>query len=129
MYERHSKNRNGYVSTVTVYECESCQGCSYKEKCIHGNNCKTSMEERNKRLNVSKVMININDGGTKRAVRLESIPNVFPMTEENIVCVSYNVPSDVTVWSDEEDVIDSFELTFSGLDDNSNQIIQTITNP
>ena len=41
LYDRHSKNRNGYVSTVTVYECESCQGCPYKDKCIHGNNCKT----------------------------------------------------------------------------------------
>ena len=56
LYDRHSKNRNGYVSTVTVYECESCQGCPYKDKCIHGNNCKTPMEERNKRLNVSKLM-------------------------------------------------------------------------
>ena len=53
---KHSKNRNGYVSTVTVYECESCQGCPRKDKCIHGNNCKTPMEERNKRLHVSKVM-------------------------------------------------------------------------
>lgn len=56
IYDRHSKNKNGYVSTVTIYECESCKGCSYKKKCIHGNNCKTPMEERNKRLNVSKVM-------------------------------------------------------------------------
>ena len=56
IYDRHSKNRNGYVSTVTIYECESCQGCPHKDKCIHGNNCKTPMEERNKRLNVSKVM-------------------------------------------------------------------------
>lgn len=56
IYDRHSKNRNGYVSTVTVYECESCQGCPLKDKCIRGNNCKTPMEERNKRLNVSKVM-------------------------------------------------------------------------
>ena len=56
LFDRHRKSRNGYVSTVTVYECESCQGCPYKEKCIHGNNCKTPMEERNKRLNVSKVM-------------------------------------------------------------------------
>ncbi len=56
LYERRSKNRNGYVSTVTVYECENCQGCAHKDKCIHGNNCKTPMEERNKRLNVSKVM-------------------------------------------------------------------------
>jgi transposase len=56
VYDRHSKNRNGYVSTVTIYECESCQGCPYKDKCIHGNNCKTPMEKRTKRLNVSKVM-------------------------------------------------------------------------
>ncbi len=54
--ERQKKNANGYVSTVTVYECEDCHDCCYKEKCIHGNNCKTPMEERNKRLNVSKVM-------------------------------------------------------------------------
>ncbi len=56
VYEKHSKNRNGYISTVTVYECESCQSCPFKEKCIHGNNCKTPMEKRNKKLNVSKVM-------------------------------------------------------------------------
>ena len=56
IYDRHSKNRNGYISTVTVYECESCGGCPHKNKCIHGNNCKTPMEERNKRLSVSKVM-------------------------------------------------------------------------
>ena len=56
LVDRHSRNRNGYVSTVTIYECESCQGCPYKERCIHGNNCKTPMEERNKRLRVSKVM-------------------------------------------------------------------------
>ncbi len=54
--DRRSKNRNGYVSTVTIYECESCQGCPHKDQCIHGNNCKTPMDERNKRLNVSKVM-------------------------------------------------------------------------
>lgn len=56
LFDRRSKNRNGYVSTVTIYECEDCSGCPHKEKCIHGNNCKTPMEERNKRLNVSKVM-------------------------------------------------------------------------
>jgi hypothetical protein len=54
--ERRSKNRNGFVSTATIYECEDCSGCPYKEKCIRGNNCKTPMESRNKRLNVSKVM-------------------------------------------------------------------------
>ena len=56
LYDRRSKNRNGYISTVTVYECEDCHGCPCKGQCIHGNNCKTPMEEQNKRLNVSKVM-------------------------------------------------------------------------
>ena len=55
-YDKKVRNRNGYTSQVTIYECESCQGCPYKEQCIHGNNCKTPMEERTKRLNVSKVM-------------------------------------------------------------------------
>ena len=54
--ERKKRNRNGYVSTETIYECESCKGCPNKEQCIHGNNCYTPMEERNKRVWVSKVM-------------------------------------------------------------------------
>ena len=69
--ERHGKNRNGYVSTVTIYECGDCQGCPYKGKCIHGNNCRTPMEERNKRLNVSKVM------KQKREETLERITTVY----------------------------------------------------
>ena len=56
LYDKRSKNRNGYVSTVTIYECENCHGCPNKEQCIRGNNCKTPMEDRNKRLTVSKVM-------------------------------------------------------------------------
>ena len=55
-YERRSKNRNGYVSRANIYECNDCRGCPCKEKCIHGNNCRTPMTERNKLLNVSKVM-------------------------------------------------------------------------
>ena len=54
--ERTKKNHNGYISTETIYECDDCSGCPYKEKCIHGNNCKTPMEKRNKRIWVSKVM-------------------------------------------------------------------------
>ena len=71
LFDRHKKNRNGYISTVTVYECESCQGCPYKDKCIHGNNCKTPIEERNKRLNVSKVM------NRKRQETLERITTEY----------------------------------------------------
>ena len=46
--ERRSRNRNGYVSTVTIYECEDCSGCPHKEKCIKGNNCKKHLAERKK---------------------------------------------------------------------------------
>lgn len=45
IYDRRSKNRNGYVSTVTVYECEGCRGYPYKEKCIHRINCKVPIED------------------------------------------------------------------------------------
>ena len=73
LYDRHSKSGTGYVSTVTVYECVSCKGCPYKGKCIRGNNCRTPMEERNKRLNVSKVM------KEKRQKTLERITTEYGM--------------------------------------------------
>ena len=50
-----SKSASGYRSTATVYRCDDCKGCPYKEKCIKGNNCKTPMEERCKVLYVSKI--------------------------------------------------------------------------
>jgi len=54
--ERKKKNRNGYESTETIYECEDCSGCPNKVKCINGNHCNTPMEARNKRVWVSKVL-------------------------------------------------------------------------
>ena len=54
--EKRVRNQSGYVSTETIYECEDCSGCPQKAKCIRGNNCRTPMEERNKRVWVSKVM-------------------------------------------------------------------------
>ena len=55
-YDKKSKSKSGYISTVTVYECEDCNECPYKQKCIRGNNCKAPLEGRTKRLNVSKLM-------------------------------------------------------------------------
>ena len=55
-YQRKQKTATGYLRTVTVYQCHECKGCPFKEKCIKGNNCKTPMEKREKRLYVSKVM-------------------------------------------------------------------------
>lgn len=34
------KSKNGYESEVTVYECEDCTGCPYKEKCTKAKNNK-----------------------------------------------------------------------------------------
>ena len=54
--ERRKKNRSGYVSTETIYECQDCGGCKYKTQCIRGNHCKTPLEKRSKILTVSKIM-------------------------------------------------------------------------
>ena len=55
-YEKKGKTATGYRRTTTVYKCSDCSGCPYKTDCIKGNNCKTSMEQRNKTLYVSKTM-------------------------------------------------------------------------
>lgn len=52
---KRDKSKTGYVSEKTIYTCEDCNGCPYKQDCIKGNNCKTPLEERTKHLNVSKV--------------------------------------------------------------------------
>ena len=33
LFIKKQKSKNGYESEVTVYECEDCNGCPYKEKC------------------------------------------------------------------------------------------------
>lgn len=49
IYIKKQKSRSGYVSDVTVYECENCTGCPHKEKCTRARN--------NKKLYVSKSFI------------------------------------------------------------------------
>lgn len=51
----YEKAKTGHVSEKTIYSCEDCSGCPYKTKCIRGNNCKNSMEDRTKNIQVSKV--------------------------------------------------------------------------
>jgi transposase len=51
--EKKTKSTAGYQIITTVYECESCDSCPYKAKCIKpGGN--QPIEERTKRLQVSK---------------------------------------------------------------------------
>lgn len=45
----HRKSATGYISEVTVYECESCEGCLCKEKCTKAKG--------NRQMQVSKTFI------------------------------------------------------------------------
>lgn len=44
------KSKTGYESKKTVYTYEDCSNCDYKSKCIKGNNYKTPLEERTKKV-------------------------------------------------------------------------------
>ena len=46
LFIKKQKSKSGYESEVTVYECEDCRGCAYKEKCTRAKG--------NKRLYISK---------------------------------------------------------------------------
>ena len=52
---RRTKSAGGYISEKTLYACAACRGCERKGQCIHGNHSKIQLEERVKRLEVSKV--------------------------------------------------------------------------
>ncbi|WP_194192695.1 IS1182 family transposase [Clostridium chrysemydis] len=48
------KSKTGYESEKTIYSCEDCSSCSHKSSCIKGNNSKLPLEERTKKLEISK---------------------------------------------------------------------------
>ena len=69
------KSETGYKREITIYECADCKGCPVKEKCIRQKKTdKTPLEERVKRLNVSKYFL------SQRAAMEEKIS-----TEEGIL--------------------------------------------
>lgn len=66
MVKRKSKTK--YISEKTIYSCEDCSGCTYKSKCIKGNNSKTPLEERIKRFETSKLFNNLRKENLERIV-------------------------------------------------------------
>lgn len=52
--DRKQKTASGYIRIETEYRCNECDGCPYREKCMPGKNWKKPVEERYKRLTVSK---------------------------------------------------------------------------
>jgi len=63
IYTYKKKSGTGYISEVTVYECESCDGCPYKEK--------FTKAKGNRRMDVSKAFIK------KRQKSYENITSEF----------------------------------------------------
>ena len=49
------KTASGYLREETHYECKDCSGCPCKEKCLAGKNWKKPLEERYKKLTVSRL--------------------------------------------------------------------------
>jgi len=53
---KNTKSTACYPIETTIYECRSCDGCPLKEKCIRAGG-KKPVEERSKRLHVSKTFL------------------------------------------------------------------------
>jgi len=53
---KKTKSVAGYPIETTIYECSNCDGCPHKDKCIKPGG-KKPLEERNKRLQVSKTFL------------------------------------------------------------------------
>lgn len=54
--DHYSRRERGsdYTRKVTIYQCNECQGCTFKSECIKGRNWKIPEEQRTKNLNVSR---------------------------------------------------------------------------
>jgi hypothetical protein len=53
---KKTKSVAGYPIEATIYECSNCSGCPNKERCIKAGS-KKSLQERSKRLQVSKTFL------------------------------------------------------------------------
>lgn len=105
-YERKTKSTAGYSILTTVYECESCDGCSHKEKCIKPGG-KQPIEERTKRLYVSKTFlrqrteanarITSDKGVTLRVNRSIQVEGAFGVLKEDMGFRQFLLRSQVKV--------------------------------
>ena len=89
------KSETGYKQEITIYECADCKGCPVKEKCIRQKKTdKTPLEDRVKRLNVSKYFtaqreameekISTEEGILLRINRSIQAEGVFAMIKEDM---------------------------------------------
>ena len=52
--ERNYATKSGFQRVAAIYECKDCTGCPCKKQCIKGNHSKMPLEERAKRMEVSR---------------------------------------------------------------------------
>lgn len=72
VYETKTKSKTGYASKTSVYECFGCEGCASKKDCIKSSS-KEPLEERNKRLYVSKEFLRCRKACEERITSPEGI--------------------------------------------------------
>lgn len=92
--DKTERTSSGYRRTVSIYECQECKDCSYKNECIRKSGSKKPLEERNKRLYVSKEMkrlraedearIQTEYGKQLRMNRSIQVEGSFAMIKENM---------------------------------------------
>jgi len=92
---KQRKSSSGFPIEKTVYQCENCADCPCKDKCIRQNKrCKTPLEDRTKRLEVSKYFaaqrdqmeekISTEEGILLRVNRSIQAEGVFAYTKEDL---------------------------------------------
>ena len=59
------KSKSGYITEITRYECESCEGCILKERC--------TKSKRNKQMEISRNFINLREESATNIVTAQGI--------------------------------------------------------
>ena len=67
------KSKTGYKSQKTQYKCEECKGCPYKAECMKGTRWKTPLEDRIKKLEISKKFMKYRKENLERIISKEGI--------------------------------------------------------
>ena len=66
-------SRTGFKRNITLYSSSDCSNCPVKSQCIHGNHCKTPLEERTKKFEVSKQFLRQRQEDLKRITSKEGV--------------------------------------------------------
>ena len=85
IYDKKSRSDNGYERLVSVYECVSCEGCSYKESCTkcEGNRQLTVNHRNNALRKQAREVLDSEEGEALRKRRSVEEESVFGNIKSN----------------------------------------------